>query len=138
MTEFRSVGPFQLNWETQQYKCWISQYITFILLASLQAVNLFWLFLILRIAKNYVLTHVGQDERSDDEDDDDEAEEMNGRPTKKNNGLDMEATRNALLGKTDAEMGSDNNSKPIVLVNGELIDHKAKAAAIEEEAKKDR
>src|SRR4051794_17258420 len=37
LTEFRTVGPFELNWETQQYKCWISQYITFGLLASLQA-----------------------------------------------------------------------------------------------------
>lgn len=68
LTEFRTVGPFELNWETQQYKCWISQYITFALLASLQAVNLFWLFLILRILYRVVFKNVLKDERSDDED----------------------------------------------------------------------
>ncbi|KAI5301308.1 hypothetical protein KEM55_004825 [Ascosphaera atra] len=68
LTEFRTVGPFELNWETQQYKCWISQYITFILLASLQSINLFWFYLILRIAKNYVFANVRKDERSDEED----------------------------------------------------------------------
>lgn len=72
LTEFRTVGPFELNWETQQYKCWISQYITFSLLASLQGLNLFWLFLIIRIAKNYVMTSGIADERSDDEGEDDD------------------------------------------------------------------
>ncbi|KAL9109811.1 MAG: hypothetical protein Q9227_005514 [Pyrenula ochraceoflavens] len=76
LTEFRSVGPFELNWETQQYKCWISQYITFSLLACLQAVNLFWLFLILRIAKNYVFSGSATDDRSDDEGEDDTIEEV--------------------------------------------------------------
>ena len=33
------IGPYELNWETEQYKCWIAQYITFGLLASLQAEN---------------------------------------------------------------------------------------------------
>jgi acyl-CoA-dependent ceramide synthase len=64
------VGPFELDWETQQYKCWISQYITFALLACLQAVNVFWLFLMLRILKNYLLNSVKEDERSDNEEDD--------------------------------------------------------------------
>jgi acyl-CoA-dependent ceramide synthase len=73
LTEFRTVGPFELNWETQQYKCWISQYITFALLASLQAVNLFWLYLIMRILKKYILDDVAQDERSEDEEEEEEA-----------------------------------------------------------------
>ena len=75
LTTFRTIGPFELNWETQQYKCWISQYITFSLLATLQAINLVWLFYILRIAKNYVFSNVRQDERSDDEDEEDEEDE---------------------------------------------------------------
>jgi acyl-CoA-dependent ceramide synthase len=74
LTEFRTVGPFELNWETQQYKCWISQYITFALLASLQAVNLFWLFLILRILKTYLFSNIKKDERSEDEDEEEEEE----------------------------------------------------------------
>jgi very-long-chain ceramide synthase len=45
------------------------------LLASLQAVNLFWLFLILRIAKNYVMRVGLSDERSDDEEEDEEEAE---------------------------------------------------------------
>ncbi|KAK9451107.1 TLC domain-containing protein [Limtongia smithiae] len=71
-TEFRTVGDFQLNWDTQQYKCWISQYITFALLASLQAVNVYWLCLIIRVAYKYVFLKVAKDERSDDEDEEDE------------------------------------------------------------------
>jgi acyl-CoA-dependent ceramide synthase len=78
LTEFHTVGPFELNWETQQYKCWISQYITFALLACLQAVNVFWLFLLLRILKNYLLNSVKEDERSDNEEDDDDEKEDHG------------------------------------------------------------
>lgn len=75
LTEFHTVGPFELNWETQQYKCWISQWITFSLLAALQALNIFWLFLILRIAKRYVFASSLADERSEDEADEEEEEE---------------------------------------------------------------
>ena len=74
LTDFRTVGPYELNWETQQYKCWIAQYISFALLASLQSINLFWLYLILRVAANVVFKKEEKDVRSDDEDD--EAEEM--------------------------------------------------------------
>jgi acyl-CoA-dependent ceramide synthase len=74
LTEFRTVGPFELNWETQQYKCWLSQYITFGLLASLQAVNIFWMWLILRVLKRIVVERVEKDDRSDDEEEDEDAE----------------------------------------------------------------
>jgi len=106
LTEFRTVGPFDLNWETQQYKCWISQYITFALLASLQAVNLFWLFLILRIAKNFVFTRVAVDERSDDEDDDEEVA-MEDKP-------------------------KINGTKPVVLINGAPVEGQAKSDSLRE------
>ncbi|KAJ6164796.1 hypothetical protein N7470_003468 [Penicillium chermesinum] len=101
LTEFRTVGPFELNWETQQYKCWISQYITFALLASLQAVNLFWLFLILRILANYIFN---SDERSDDESEEEEVE----------NAAESKA---ALV--TGVESSEQENQVPPVLVNGE-------------------
>lgn len=68
-TEFRTVGPFELDWATEQYKCWISQYITTALLASLQALNLFWLFYIIRIAYRFVRDSTADDDRSEDEDD---------------------------------------------------------------------
>ena len=79
LTEFRTVGPFDLNWETQQYKCWISQYITFALLASLQSINLLWLFFIVRIAYNIAFAKVIQDVRSDDEESDEEKEGEGGQ-----------------------------------------------------------
>ena len=78
LTTFRTVGPFELNWDTQQYKCWLSQYITFALLASLQSINLFWLFFILRIAYNIVFVNLVTDVRSDDEETEGEVEEKEG------------------------------------------------------------
>ncbi|KAK4505748.1 hypothetical protein PRZ48_003713 [Zasmidium cellare] len=74
--EFRTVGPYDLNWDTQQYKCWISQSITFALLAILQAVNLFWFFLIGRILWRFLSTGEEKDERSEDEEDEPEVVEQ--------------------------------------------------------------
>lgn len=68
LTEFRSIGEWELNWITQQYKCWISQPIVFCLLFALQILNAYWLFLIFRILYRYVVGGVAADERSDDED----------------------------------------------------------------------
>ncbi|KAK7746126.1 sphingosine N-acyltransferase lag1 [Diatrype stigma] len=64
-TEFKTVGPYELNWETQQYKCSLSFYITLSLLASLQALNLFWLFFIIRIAYRLVVYNQAEDDRSE-------------------------------------------------------------------------
>jgi hypothetical protein len=66
-TEYRTVGPYELNWETQEYKCGIAFYITFFLLAALQSLNLFWLFFIIRIAYRFVVHRTASDDRSDDE-----------------------------------------------------------------------
>ena len=71
-TEFKTIGPYELNWETQQYKCDISFYITLALLGSLQALNLFWLFFIIRIAYRFVVHKVAKDDRSDDESEEEE------------------------------------------------------------------
>ena len=119
LTEFRTVGPYELNFATQQYKCWISQIITFTLLASLQAVNLFWLFLILRILKNYLLNSVKQDERSDDEDDDEEEEEVE-VPTKAANGSNSLANGDSQAPVTRRNIGKDH-AAPQVLVNGKPV-----------------
>lgn len=75
LTTFRTIGPFELNWETQQYKCWISQYITFSLLAALQAVNLFWWFFICRIAYRFIVYKDADDDRSEYEPSEDESRE---------------------------------------------------------------
>lgn len=119
LTEFRTVGPFELNWDTQQYKCWISQYITFALLASLQAVNLFWLFLILRILKNYLFNSIRKDERSDDEDTEEEEEVEQGQ-----SGRATLATGAEVSTVTARNVGKENQA-PQVLVNGEPLNEKS-------------
>ncbi|KAK6456352.1 acyl-CoA-dependent ceramide synthase [Scheffersomyces xylosifermentans] len=75
LTEFRTVGEWELNWDTQQYKCWISQPIVFFLIGALQLVNAYWLFLIFRILWRYIDGGVTKDERSDDEDSEGESSE---------------------------------------------------------------
>ncbi|KAB5570202.1 TLC domain-containing protein [Coniochaeta sp. 2T2.1] len=75
LNEFETVGPFELNWETQQYKCTLAQWITFSLLASLQALNLFWLFYILRIAYRFVVYKTADDDREEGEDEEEDVAE---------------------------------------------------------------
>ncbi|KAI0180277.1 longevity assurance proteins LAG1/LAC1 [Hypoxylon sp. FL1284] len=74
-TEFKTVGPYELNWETEQYKCSLSFWITLCLLSSLQALNLFWLFFIVRIAYRFVVYDIASDDRSDVEESDVEENE---------------------------------------------------------------
>ncbi|KAJ5963426.1 TRAM1-like protein [Penicillium vulpinum] len=89
LTEFRTVGPYELNWETQQYKCWISNVITFALLAVLQALNLFWLYCLLRSAFKFLATGEKKDDRSDPEESEIEQDEF-----KTVGGIDGHATLN--------------------------------------------
>ena len=127
LTEFPSIGPFELNWETQQYKCWISQVITFSLLACLQAVNLFWFYLICRIAYRFVKTwgEDVEDVRSEYEDTEDEAateevakleqiETVKEPQTRKMNGNSNGYTNGKPNGKAIAP-------SPKVLLNGEPV-----------------
>ncbi|CAX39641.1 ceramide synthase component, putative [Candida dubliniensis CD36] len=83
LTEFKTVGDYELNWITQQYKCWISQPITFSLIFALQLVNFYWLVLIFRILYRYIFTGVSKDERSDDEEEEDEYSEDSADEKKK-------------------------------------------------------
>ncbi|EEA25148.1 sphingosine N-acyltransferase lag1 [Talaromyces marneffei ATCC 18224] len=64
---FQTVGPYELNWATEQYKCWISQIVTFGLLACLQALNLFWLYCLGRSVYRFLVYRVAKDDRSEDE-----------------------------------------------------------------------
>lgn len=66
LTEFQTVGPYELNWETQQYKCWISNVITFALLAMLQSLNLFWLYCLMRSAWKFIAYGEKKDDRSEE------------------------------------------------------------------------
>ncbi|CAM1502951.1 Fc.00g077270.m01.CDS01 [Cosmosporella sp. VM-42] len=85
LTEFETVGPFEVNWETEQYKCRLSQYITTALLSALQCLNLFWLYCIGRIAWRFATASDLADDRSDDEEEDEPVTPVT--PEKKVNGL---------------------------------------------------
>lgn len=71
LTEFRTEGDFILDFATQQYKCWISLPIVFVLIAALQLVNLYWLFLIVRILYKIVWRNIVEDTRSEPESEED-------------------------------------------------------------------
>ena len=73
-TEFKTVGPYELNWESEQYKCPLSFGITSTLLIALQALNLVWLYYVLRVAYRIVLYNEQKDARSDGEESDVEEE----------------------------------------------------------------
>jgi very-long-chain ceramide synthase len=75
-TEFKTVGPYVMDWEGGQFKCPLSFFITLSLLSSLQALNLFWLFFILRIAYRFIVRGSASDDRSDAEDSEAEAEDQ--------------------------------------------------------------
>ncbi len=81
--EFKTIGPYEIDWAAEQFKCPLSHYISTALLASLQCLNIFWLYYILRIAYRFLMTNVAQDDRSDDEDneilDEKEQEKLNGQ-----------------------------------------------------------
>ncbi len=68
-TEFKSIGPYELDWAGEQFKSPVAFLITASLLSALQALNLFWLFFIIRIAYRFVVHNVAKDDRSDVEDD---------------------------------------------------------------------
>ena len=73
-TEFRTVGLWVLDWDKQWYKCWISQYVTFGLLGVIQLLDLYWLFLILRIALRILTGGEQKDDREDDDENEQEEE----------------------------------------------------------------
>ncbi|KAI4124470.1 MAG: hypothetical protein LQ338_004788 [Usnochroma carphineum] len=121
-TTFATVGPFQLDWETQQYKCWISQYITFALLATLQAINIFWLYFIVKVGLRVYRDGVKKDERSDEEEEDEknvdekrrvmEREEMEREREMK--GLKMDG------GLVDGELKGHQSSTGVAMESGEV------------------
>ncbi|TGO22866.1 hypothetical protein BPAE_0152g00210 [Botrytis paeoniae] len=107
--EFKTVGPYELNWETEQYKCELSHVISTALLASLQALNLFWLFYILRIAYRFVFMSIVEDDRSDN-DENELAEEMRLDALAKE-GLDAVAAKKVL----------EETPQPKIKLNGNSI-----------------
>lgn len=107
--EFKTVGPYELDWEAEQYKSPLSHYISTALLASLQGLNLFWLFYIMRTAYRFVFLNDLEDERSDNDE----------------NELAEEQRLDAL-----AKQGVDSIAGPKVFLNGEPFNGKSSATQI--------
>ncbi|KAJ4304302.1 sphingosine N-acyltransferase lag1 [Collariella sp. IMI 366227] len=110
-TDFQTVGPYELNWETGQYKCTLSFVITLSLLSALQALNLFWLFFILRIAYRFAVHNVAKDDRSDAESELEELEGPNGDAVAVNvNGV-VNGKAKSYAGATAATNGAAKKSR---------------------------
>jgi very-long-chain ceramide synthase len=99
-----------MDWEAGQFKCPLSHYISTALLASLQGLNLFWLYYILRIAYRFVFYHVAEDDRSDNDE----------------NELAEEQRQDAL-----SKSGADKGPGPKVLVNGQRVNGNGTTTAID-------
>lgn len=65
-----------MEWANEQYKGTLSHVLSTMLLTGLQGLNLYWLFLIGRVAWKSIRGGELEDERSDGEEEDDEVEEM--------------------------------------------------------------
>ncbi|CCE64166.1 hypothetical protein TPHA_0G03260 [Tetrapisispora phaffii CBS 4417] len=76
LTQFRTEGPYILNFATQQYKCWISLPIVFSLIFALQLLNVYWVILIIRVLYRIIFLGIEKDERSDSESDSEEDSEV--------------------------------------------------------------
>lgn len=96
-----------MDWAGGQFKCELSHYISTALLATLQGLNLFWLYYILRIAYRFVFLNALEDDRSDN-DDNEFAEEQK---------------------RAAARSGAESAPAPRVLVNGENLNGDGHATA---------
>jgi len=91
---------------------------------------MFWLFLILRIAKNYVLSNVRQDERSDNEEE--EEEEVVSVQDKLNSGQLEHETVPAIIQNGQSKLpvtrrnAGREGEPPRVLVNGHAMETQSK------------
>lgn len=65
--EFSTVGPYTLDWAAGQYKGPLANGIAFGMLAALQALNVFWLYCLLRSAYRLAFLGIAKDDRSDAE-----------------------------------------------------------------------
>jgi very-long-chain ceramide synthase len=114
LTQFSTIGPYELNWETQQYKCALSQAITFTLLFILQSLNSFWFFLICRVAYRFVISwgEDVKDERSEYEESEEEVENEKERTPK--------AKANGAVKMNGSANGAAHGT-PKVMLNGEPV-----------------
>lgn len=121
-TEFKTVGPYELNWETGQYKCELAFWITLTLLSSLQALNMFWFFFILRIGYRFVVYNQADDDRS-------EAEESEIEEAEKSNSVENKTTEATPLLNGDAKANGAANGVLKARPNGAASSQSKKKSA---------
>lgn len=112
-TEFKTVGPYELNWETQQYKCTLSFVITLGLLLMLQSINIFWLYCLLRSAYRFLVHNIVKDDRSEVEES--ELEELERKKARKEA---EERKRAAELLLLNGNASANGNSKVAAKATG--------------------
>lgn len=116
-TEFKTVGPYEINWETQQYKCTLSFVITLCLLATLQSINIFWLYCLLRSAYRFLVHNVVKDDRSEVEES--ELEDLARKKERKEAEERNRAAELLLLNGNGSANGSANgNAKGVAKATG--------------------
>jgi hypothetical protein len=127
-SQFATVGPYDVDWPGQQYKCWISQWVTFGLIAALQSINIFWLYLILRILWRIAVSfgEEVEDDRSEYSDEEEEAEQRKAEldQMRKKQGEKVAGAAD------DGHMQSVPEGKLQVLLNGEPVSPIANGHAV--------
>lgn len=121
--EFKTVGPYELNWVTGQYKCDISHWISTALLGALQCLNLFWLYYIFRIAIRFVWFKILDDDRSDD--DESELEEAQDLKILKQQKIDDAATPTLLI---NGKAVANNKASGLDIKTNSLTNRKENAS----------
>ncbi|KFY73887.1 hypothetical protein V499_06055 [Pseudogymnoascus sp. VKM F-103] len=115
-TEFKTVGPYELNWETQQYKCTLSFVITLGLLLMLQSINIFWLYCLLRSAYRFLVHNIVKDDRSEVEES--ELEDLERKKARKERKEEEERNRAAELLLLNGNGSVNGNAKSAVKATG--------------------
>lgn len=123
-TEFKTVGPYELNWETQQYKCTLSFVITLGLLLMLQSINIFWLYCLLRSAYRFLVHNIVKDDRSEVEES--ELEDLERKKARKERKEEEERNRAAELLLLNGNGSVNGNAKSAVKATGSVSASSAK------------
>jgi acyl-CoA-dependent ceramide synthase len=111
--EFKTIGPYILDWENEQFKCLASHIISTILLAGMQLLDLVWRGWVLRTAWRYAVMDIKEDERSDDDDKEWRAEvrEEEGRTERERELIALEKERREKVGGVNSELRTGKNGK---------------------------
>jgi acyl-CoA-dependent ceramide synthase len=115
--EFKTVGPYGMDWYGESFKGPLSHYLSTVLISGLQALNLFWLFHILRIAWRFIAYTDLADDRSDEEDEEVdliEAAEIDERNTEEK----LKLMGVGLKPEDYLVEGGENKDAPAIMING--------------------